>query len=104
MQDWPEQQVRYLIHFDGSGSGMRFPDAALDEGDVLPAQTSVTARVGARRRPLRLAAAVADPRHPPPQQRPGHGQLVSGRHRASDRLVPRTGRAARGGSLSATPN
>jgi len=27
--------VRYLIHFDGSGSGMRFRDAALDVGDVL---------------------------------------------------------------------
>jgi hypothetical protein len=35
MQDWREQQVRYLIHFDGSGSGMRFREAALDVGDVL---------------------------------------------------------------------
>jgi hypothetical protein len=35
MQDWRDEQVRYLIHFDGSGSGMRFRDAALDVGDVL---------------------------------------------------------------------
>jgi hypothetical protein len=35
MQDWREQQVRYLIPFDGSGSGMRFRDSALDVGDVL---------------------------------------------------------------------
>jgi hypothetical protein len=27
--------VRYLIRFDGGGSGMRFRDAALDVGEVL---------------------------------------------------------------------
>jgi hypothetical protein len=27
--------VRDLVHFDGSGSGMRFRDAALAVGDVL---------------------------------------------------------------------
>jgi hypothetical protein len=35
MQDWRDEQVRYLVHFDGSGSGMRFRDAALGVGDVL---------------------------------------------------------------------
>ena len=35
MQDWRDEQVRYLIHFDGGGSGMRFRDAALAVGDVL---------------------------------------------------------------------
>jgi hypothetical protein len=35
MQDWRDEQVRYLIHFDGSGSGMRFRPAALAVGDEL---------------------------------------------------------------------
>jgi hypothetical protein len=35
MHDWRDGQTRYLIHFEGGGSGMRFRDAVLTVGDEL---------------------------------------------------------------------
>jgi hypothetical protein len=35
MQDWRDGQVRYLVHFDDGGSGMRFRDEALEVGAKL---------------------------------------------------------------------
>ena len=35
MYDWWDGKLRYLIHFTGTGTGMRHYDAPLDEGDEL---------------------------------------------------------------------
>ena len=35
MQDWRDGQLRYLVHFDNGGSGMRMRDEPLDVGCEL---------------------------------------------------------------------
>ena len=35
MGDWKVERLRYLVHFDDGGSGMRYRDAQLQEGDEL---------------------------------------------------------------------
>jgi hypothetical protein len=35
MQDWRDSQIRYLVHFDDGGSGMRHRKERIDVGDQL---------------------------------------------------------------------
>ena len=35
MQDWQDSKIRYLVHFDDGGSGMRLRDEPLDVGAML---------------------------------------------------------------------
>lgn len=35
MRDWKAEQLRYLVHFDDGGSGMRWYDEPLDVGTEL---------------------------------------------------------------------
>jgi hypothetical protein len=35
MQDWRDGQIRYLVHFDDGGSGMRMMDEPLEVGCEL---------------------------------------------------------------------
>jgi hypothetical protein len=35
MRDWKVERLRYLVHFADGGSGMRYRDAQLHEGDEL---------------------------------------------------------------------
>jgi hypothetical protein len=34
-RDWQSEQLRYLVHFDDGGSGMRYRDEPLGVGDDL---------------------------------------------------------------------
>jgi hypothetical protein len=45
--DWQAERLRYLVHFSDGGSGMRYRDDRLDEGDELTegAQLYVVERV-----------------------------------------------------------
>jgi hypothetical protein len=54
--DWQTERLRYLVHFSGGGSGMRYRETKLDAGDVLTegAQQYTVERV--EQPPLRLAA------------------------------------------------
>jgi hypothetical protein len=34
-RDWQDGKVRYLVHFSDGGSGMRYRETQLDEGDEM---------------------------------------------------------------------
>ena len=94
--DWRDSQIRYLVHFDGGGSGMRYRADALAVGVEL-ADGGTVYRVGRARRaaaePERVRARVGDAAWWfVTRARDIGGAAVSGDHPLTTRLESSCGR------------